>query len=680
MPASTADELSRRDELAERLRWLVTLRWVALASVGGAVAVSRTLALLVSALPLVAVAGTMLFLNLGFYGIHKRAPVRTYRALSAEALLQIAVDVVGLGLLIFFSGGLMNPFIFYFCFHVVIAAILLEKRQAYAVALLTAGVIILLGMADESGVSSTWALQGAMASVPLTTLSRLGRVFALSTTLTIAVYMVTEIMDRLRARTQDVRHLNSILNERVDMLASAERKLAAEHQRARAILECMDEGVVVVDLQGQVLLANTAAQQSALLALDDTLKKAGVAPGHAHAHDHAHGSDACHDDHGHSEQDCDHRHVPLAEQSAECPMGNPGKCLQEALDKGGKLCAATLALLGADPPKEETCARLLAPKSPTLAEIVMKDRRFENTVSPVRVGGDTLGLVIVSRDVTERRSLERQVVHAEKLHALGNLAAGVAHELNTPLGTILGYAQMLLDDPTPKPELKAIEDQARRCRKIVQGLLDFARTPPPNPLTGHQALTLGRREACSANELAAKISDLIAHSLKMRDIVLELNLCQPPPPLLRVATNEFEQVLVNLVTNAADAIDMLPAGSGERRVSIQTLVRGETVTIAVEDTGPGVPAGLAEQIFEPFFTTKAAGRGTGLGLSIARRIVEDHDGRLILTRRADGKPGARFEVTLERAATEGAEQNDAVERERPLARTSQRSFMNQAGL
>jgi signal transduction histidine kinase len=674
VPASTADELSRRDELAERLRWLVTLRWVALASVGGAVAVSRALSLLVSALPLVAVAGTMLFLNLGFYGIHKRAPVRTYRALSAEALLQIAVDVIGLGLLIFFSGGLMNPFVFYFCFHVVIAAILLEKRQAYAVALLTAGVIILLGMADETRVSSPWSLQGAMASVPLTTLSRLGRVFALTTTLSIAVYMVTEIMDRLRARTQDVRHLNSILNERVDMLASAERKLAAEHQRARAILECMDEGVVVVDLQGQVLLANTAAQQSALLALDDTLKKAGLTHTHTHLE-----NEHCHD-HGHADHDCDHRNVPLAEQSAECPMGNPGKCLQEALEKGGKLCAATLALLGADPPKEESCARLLAPKSPTLAEIVMKDRRFENTVSPVRAGGDALGLVIVSRDVTERRSLERQVVHAEKLHALGNLAAGVAHELNTPLGTILGYAQMLLDDPSPKPELKAIEDQARRCRKIVQGLLDFARTPPPNPLTGHQAPTLGRREECSANELAAKINDLIAHSLKMRDIVLELNLCQPPPPLLRVATNEFEQVLVNLVTNAADAIDLLPATDGkERKVTIQTLLRGETVTIAVEDTGPGVPAGLAEQIFEPFFTTKAAGRGTGLGLSIARRIVEDHDGRLVLTRRADGNPGARFEVMLDCAAPGISKTERSDERERAFTRTSQRSFSNEIG-
>ena len=119
---------------------------------------------------------------------------------------------------------------------------------------------------------------------------------------------------------------------------------------------------------------------------------------------------------------------------------------------------------------------------------------------------------------------------------------------------------------------------------------------------------------------------------------------------IHVAVNEMEQVLVNLVSNAADAIEI--SGSAGA-VTIQTRVSGETVVIAVEDTGPGVPPDLAEQIFEPFFTTKVAGRGTGLGLSIARRILEDHDGRLVLTRRADGKPGARFEVIASAEARAG---------------------------
>ena len=679
----TADEFSRRDELAERLRWLINLRWVALAGVCGVVFGARQLELVVSIWPLVSVMAAMAVLNLGFHGLHLRMPVRTLRALSAEALLQSAVDVVGLGLLIFFSGGLSNPFVFYFTFHVVIAAILLEKRQAYTVALLTTGVVLFLGIADALGIGSPWPLSGDPLSPQPAHLARFGLVFALGTTLVISVYMVTAIMDRLREHSRDIRRLNADLADRVEKLAGAEKRLAAEHYRVRAILECMDEGVVVVDLQGKVLLSNTAAQASALIALEDTLSKAGCREPHA-CENHAPGCD-----------DHDHAHAPAsaaqgkngsAASAALCPMGNPSACLTEVLAKGGKLCPATLALLGADaPPRVEDHSCLTPPKVPVLVQIEIQGRRFENTLSGVRTGAnEVLGLVVVSRDVTERRSLERQVVHAEKLHALGNLAAGVAHELNTPLGTILGYAQILLDDEqsgrTPK-ELKAIEDQARRCRRIVQGLLDFARK------------SSGGREACAPNDLAIKIRDLISHPLELRGIALRLELSELPLPKVLIAMNEIEQVLVNLITNAADAVELaeveIPepavlveggpvasngAGSGgsstgsaaatairrfgSRRMSVSRNAPAGVVTIrtaresngeiliAVEDNGPGVPGDLAEQVFEPFFTTKAAGKGTGLGLSIARRIVEDHNGHLVLAAREGGESGARFELRL----------------------------------
>lgn len=650
---SATDELARRDELAERLRWLIGLRWVALAGVGCAILGARYLNLVLSVWPLAIITATMAVLNLGFQSLHRTLPVRTLRALSAEALLQSGMDVVGLGLLLFFSGGLANPFIFYFTFHVVIAAILLEKQQAYTVAMLTAGVVIFLGLVDEFKLNASWPLEGAL-DTP-SRLSRIALVFAISTTLLISVYMVTAIMERLRARTGDVRRLNADLAERVEMLAAAERKLAAEHHRARAILECMEEGVVVVDLHGQVLLANTAAQQSALMALDDTLRQAGC---------HDAQMEECRRQHA---LNIEHEHDE-AEMGTECPLGNPAACLQDALAKGGYLCPATLALLGAEPPKASAPATLTPPKSPTLAQIELKGRRFENTVSAVRGSfnkgeagkgeAETLGLVIVSRDVTERRSLERQVVHAEKLHALGNLAAGLAHELNTPLGTILGYAQMLLEDGAPRKELAAIEEQARRCRKIVQGLLDFA----------HKT-SAGRAE-CSANDLVAKVKDLLAHTLQLRGITLKLELASPPPPKIFVAVDEFEQVLVNLITNAADAVEMARAapvaelaavGAGSRAeparagaaladagcITVQTRMEaGGDVLIAVQDDGPGIPAELREEIFEPFFTTKPAGRGTGLGLSIARRIVEDHNGTLVLTQRPDGRSGARFEVRV----------------------------------
>jgi signal transduction histidine kinase/PAS domain-containing protein len=667
---SELDELSRRDELAERLRWLINLRWVALASVCAVIFGARQLNLVVSVWPLVFVTATMAVLNLGFHGLHSRFGARTLRALSAEAMMQTAVDVISLGSLLFFAGGLSNPFVFFFTFHVVIAAILLEKREAYGVAMLTAGVVLLLGMADEFGFSSTWKLEDELFSTSRSSLARFGLVFALDTTLVISVYLVTSIMDRLRARSSDVRRLNKDLAERVEMLASAERKLAAEHQRARAILECMDEGVVVVDLQGKVLLANSAAQQSAMLALSDTLRQAGCheSPGHGDCHGPMTDENLLHHHHHHAGE-CSEGHAPKsAEEIAKdsCPLGSPAACLSEALEKGGMLCPATLALLGADAPKPDDPPALTPPKSPMLAQIELQGRRFENTVSAVRTSGnETLGLVVVSRDVTQRRSLERQVVHAEKLHALGNLAAGLAHELNTPLATILGYAQMLLEEIDSRKELHAIEDQARRCRKIVQQLLDFARK-------SHGGLS-----ECAPNELAGKVRELLRHPMQMRGIEITLDLCAPPPPRILVAVDEIEQVLVNLITNAADAIEMkapaevlatagaavagetqqnAPASrerrlNGDARITVQTRygAPGE-VLFAVEDNGPGVPAEIAEQIFEPFFTTKVAGRGTGLGLSIARRIIEDHNGTLTLTQRTDGQPGARFEVRLKRTS------------------------------
>jgi len=643
----TGDELQRRDELNERLRWLLNLRWVALSSVCVAVAIARMLNYLDSAWPLALVTAAMAFLNIGFLGLHARVPVRTLRALSSEALLQITIDVFGLGLLIFFSGALSNPFIFYFIFHVVIAGILLERKQAYSVALMTAGIVAILGICEHLGVN--WPVKALVGDTAHSALGRLGIVFAFGTTSTISAYLVTAIMDRLRASSRDVRRLNADLADRVELLASAEKKLAVEHQRARAILECMDEGVVVVDLHGKVLLANSAAQKSALLALKDTLKQTGCnepATGDPYCHGPSGGENLLQHHHEHPPTEAAaNSNGTATKKTAEelakesCPFGNPSACLDEALSKGGMLCPATLALLGADAPKPKEKPELNPPAVPRRTQVELQGRMFENTVSAVHDGDQApMGLVVVSRDVTERSSLEKQLSHAEKLNALGNLAAGVAHELNTPLGTVLGYAQILIEDfktgsGAPR-ELIAIEDQTRRCKKIVQSLLDFSR------MSGS-----GKSEF-SPNELASRVRDLMSHSLRMRGIALRLDLGIPEPPRLNAAANELEQVLVNLITNAADALEMADV-KDDPCVTLQTRADANgIVLLAVEDNGPGVPADIIPKIFEPFFTTKAAGKGTGLGLSIASRIIEDHKGRIDLAKRSDGKPGARFELRL----------------------------------
>lgn len=622
------EELARRDELSERLQWLINLRWIALAGVFVAVTAAHFAEILERVWPLCGIASAMALLNLGFSTLHRVYRERTLRAVSAEALLQIAVDVIGLGLLVHYSGGLSNPFVLYFTFHVVIASILLDRSQAYVVAGLTTLVILFLALAEQIPGFEGRPLGGRLSAPEGTALAKLALVFVIGTTQVFSAYFVTTIVERLRARNREVRRLNADLADRVERLAAAEKKLQAEHARARAILECMDEGVVVVDLTGKVILANAAGLQNVVVTLDDTFQRAGVLvekaesermtavsagqlPAHPVAgHDHGHGQ----------------------------------ACLTDALTQGGKLDAAALALLGADPPKPVRPVKLKPPPAPARVELQRHGRHFENTVSGVHTdSGETLGLVVVSRDITDRTLLERQVLHAEKLHAVGNLAAGVAHELNTPLGTILGYAQMLLEDPRAThagKELQAIEDQSRRCRRIVQSLLDFARKSG------------GGREKVQPGALLAKAAELTRHTLEMRGIALEFDAkAAAGQPEVAVSAQEIEQVLINLITNAADAIEGL--GETERKLRGGGCVRLESSTasaggvqLSVEDNGPGVPEHIRSEIFEPFFTTKAAGKGTGLGLSIARRVLEDHGGTLELVARADGLPGARFELVL----------------------------------
>ncbi len=623
------EELARRDELAERLRWLLGMRWIALACVFVAIIGAHSFQIVAFAWPLYLVAALMLAFNLGFYRLHGLPMERSLRALSAEALMQIAVDILGLGLLLLFSGGLTNPFVFFFTHHVVISAILLDHRKAYSVAGFTTLVVALLWLAEQSGWFTAFGLKVSLVTpLPQPGLAHLGLVFVLGTTLVFSAYVVASLVARLRGRNREVRRLNADLAERVELLAKAEHKLSIEHRRAQAILECMEEGVVVVDLTGQVVRSNSAARKTALDSLDETLGRAGVVV-------EANELKAV------SASETEKRN-PLE----PCPLiGAP--CLHDLTDENGKLSPDGLAYLGADPVLPQDAAhvkRLRLPEEPRLVELELGGIQFENTVSTVRTAeNETLGLVVVSRDVTERRSLQKQVLHGEKLHAVGNLAAGVAHELNTPLGTILGYAQMLLEDERSagdRKELKVIEEQARRCRKIVQGMLAFARKSGSE----HSAHQL--------EKLVDTAAELTAHTFQMRGISFLVDRPEQSLPPVLVSDNEIEQVLVNLLTNAGDAVGELDAeemekrGGGKVRVLLEYDASARQSVVAVEDNGPGVPEEIREQIFEPFYTTKEGGKGTGLGLSIATRIIEGHGGQLRLSQPAKGGPGTRFEIRL----------------------------------
>ncbi len=234
---------------------------------------------------------------------------------------------------------------------------------------------------------------------------------------------------------------------------------------------------------------------------------------------------------------------------------------------------------------------------------------------------DQIGRLIIFDDITDRAELEQQLLQAEKLSSIGLLAAGVAHEVNTPLAVISTYAQMLArqisGDETKARMLEKIAKQTFRASEIVNSLLNFSRTSP----TEFGDVDLNRTVQDTVN--------LIEPQLRKAGVGLELSLAPQLPPIKGNA-GRLQQVFLNLFLNARDAME----GGGTLRV--RTSVSEGSVQVDVADTGKGIPPEILSRIYDPFFTTKPAKRGTGLGLSVTYGIVREHGGTI----EVESLPGA----------------------------------------
>ena len=243
-------------------------------------------------------------------------------------------------------------------------------------------------------------------------------------------------------------------------------------------------------------------------------------------------------------------------------------------------------------------------------------------------------VVILVEDVTEQRILEAQLIQNDKMASIGQLVSGVAHELNNPLTSIAGLAELLLErEPHPDfphEHLRVIHDQAERAGRIVRNLLTFARKG------------VAEKSAVDLNDVAVRTSLLIVYELQLHAIELESAL-SPEPVIVLGDRYELQQVLLNLVNNAVQAVSQLEPGR-PRRIRLETAVQLGTALLRVLDSGPGVPPHLVSYLFTPFFTTKAPGEGTGLGLSLSYGLVKAHGG--ILTYETPPEGGAEFRISL----------------------------------
>jgi PAS domain S-box-containing protein len=227
--------------------------------------------------------------------------------------------------------------------------------------------------------------------------------------------------------------------------------------------------------------------------------------------------------------------------------------------------------------------------------------------------GDRIGRLILFDDVTQRMRLEEQVFQNEKLTSLGLLAAGVAHEVNTPLAVISNYIQILAKQlPSGDPRHQLIEKvvkQTFRASEIVNNLLNFSRT-------GASEFT-----EVNLNAVVEEVLTLVAHPFRTAQVQVTRNLQQELPSVLG-SPNKLQQVFLNLFLNARDA---MPSGGN---VEIRTAAHNGSVEVEIIDTGSGIPRENLHRIFDPFFTTKSSGRGTGLGLSVSYGIVKEHAGKV----------------------------------------------------
>jgi C4-dicarboxylate-specific signal transduction histidine kinase len=259
---------------------------------------------------------------------------------------------------------------------------------------------------------------------------------------------------------------------------------------------------------------------------------------------------------------------------------------------------------------------------------------FEVSLSPYHSAeGDFIGSVAIIKDVTEKKETEMQVVMSERLAALGQMASGIAHELNNPLATIAACTEALLNRVEKEKigsllfesYLRIIGEEIERCKKITTSMLSFVRK------------TDNENKGVNINEALDRAIEMLTFLGRLKDVVYLRNF-QAEMPQVQGNEGEMRQVFLATIGNALDAMQ------DKGTLTIETRTDGNVVLVRISDTGHGIPAGLINRIFDPFFSTKSGKGGTGLGLSIAKKIIEENHGKIDVI--SEEEKGATFTITL----------------------------------
>ncbi len=296
-----------------------------------------------------------------------------------------------------------------------------------------------------------------------------------------------------------------------------------------------------------------------------------------------------------------------------------GKKCHEALHQKDDYCANCPAV------------RTKKTKQVTITEKLIKGEILKYWTYPVFNGGNELeSIVSYGRNITNQKQIEQQLIQSEKLTGIGRLAAGVAHELNNPLSSILGFSELMqesIDEDNPLNEfLTDIIESAKQSKKIVTGLLEYARQ------------SVSKKSSHNVMNVIDRTVSLVKHTLKVKEINVIVD-GERDLPKVKIDMQKTIQAFLDIITNAIDA---MPDGG---KLFIEAKKETDKyVSVSLRDTGIGIPEENLNKIFDPFFTTKEVGKGTGLGLSICLGIIEQQNGKI--DAESELGKGTTFKISL----------------------------------
>ena len=523
-----------RSDLVERMHWLILLRWIAVSGLLITTYIFSSIFNVVEQVfPLYIIGVIVGLTNAGFFFYSSALQVKTFSSLQLHAGIQIMTDHFFLICLVYFAGGIENPFIFYFLFHAIIGGILLEKKYSYLQAAFATSLFALLLLLEYYSVIPHQHFEAFSAfkfgeELWYSEVYILCVFFALASTIFISVYFVTSIMDRLRKSRDDVLF------------------------EIKSTLENLDEGVIFIDPNDKVTMCNRGIEKAWKVKREEILNKS-VKDGQ----------------------------IPY--------VGGVASNITESFRK-----------------RIETSQH---------QEIKVDDGFIYNTYSAVfDQNGKYWGTVLTSHDITERKELEHQLLHSERLATIGEMSAKVAHEIRNPLSSIslnteLLYDEISNDNGERKSDaenlIQSILNEVDTLTAISDEYLQFARFPK-----------LETRPA-SINEVLIELTKFFNKEIVQRCISLKENYASDLPQIL-LDTKQIKQAFLNILKNSFES---MPEG-GE--LSITTRLKDENVEVIINDTGSGINRSDIRRVFDPFYSTKV--KGTGLGLALTMKTVEGHGG------------------------------------------------------